>query len=188
KPNQIWPLFTDFFNFNKWLPTLATCHDVQSINGEPGCLRFRSGSSIRSNSIESTAGWSREKVVAVDHAEHVLRYEIVETPPETEDSVSEVSPPEAEDSVSEVSPPEAEDLRFNKEERQEEHSLTHSYRLTKKVRILPCGEDGEIEGCVIEWDFTVDPVGGLSLDDLVMKYEKALRIIAKNMEEALTRT
>lgn len=50
------------------------------------------------------------------------------------------------------------------------------------VKISPRGE-----GCVIEWGFTVDPVGGCSLDDLVKKYEKALEVIAKNMEEALTR-
>ena len=47
------------------------------------------------------------------------------------------------------------------------------------VKILPRGEDG----CVIEWSFTVDPVRGLSLENLVKKYEKALEIITKNMEE-----
>lgn len=57
------------------------------------------------------------------------------------------------------------------------------------VKISPRGEDGDVDdGCVIEWSFTVDPVRGLSLDDLVMKYEKALEVITKNMEEeALTR-
>ncbi|CAN7062903.1 unnamed protein product [Brassica oleracea var. botrytis] len=141
KPDQIWLLFTDFFNFNKWLQTLTTCHGVHGINGELGCIRFCSGSSIRSNGVEPTVGWSREKLVAVDPVERVMRYEIVES-----------------------------NIGFE------------SYVST--VRILPRDE----EGCVIEWGFTVDPVGGWSLDDLVNKYEKALEIIAKNMEEALTTT
>ena len=141
KPDQIWLLFTDFFNFNKWLQTLTTCHGVHGINGELGCIRFCSGSSIRSNGVEPTVGWSREKLVAVDPVERVMRYEIVES-----------------------------NIGFE------------SYVST--VRILPRDE----EGCVIEWGFTVDPVGGWSLDDLVKKYENALGIIAKNMEEALTRT
>lgn len=120
KPGQIWLLFTDFFNFNKWLQTLTTCHGVHGINGELGCIRFCSGSSIRSNGVEPTVGWSREKLVAVDPVERVMRYEIVES-----------------------------NIGFE------------SYVST--VRILPRDE----EGCVIEWGFTVDPVGGWSVDDLV---------------------
>lgn len=140
KPDQIWPLFTDFFNLNKWLPTLATCHGVHGINGEPGCIRFCSGSSIRSKDVDSAVGWSKEKLVAVDPVEHAMRYEIVES-----------------------------NIGFE------------SYVSTVKI-------SSRGEGCVIEWGFTVDPVGGCSLDDLVKKYEKALEVIAKNMEEALTRT
>lgn len=145
KPDQIWLLFTDFFNLHKWLPTLVTCHGVHGNNGEPGCIRFCSSSSIRSNGVESAAGWSKEKLVAVDPVERVMRYEIVES-----------------------------NIGFE------------SYVST--VKISPRGEDGDVDGCVIEWSFTVDPVRGLSLDDLVMKYEKALEVITKNMEEeALTR-
>ncbi|ESQ50322.1 hypothetical protein EUTSA_v10002295mg [Eutrema salsugineum] len=145
KPNEIWPFFTDFFNFHKWLPTVTTCHGVHGINGELGCIRFCSGSSIRSIGVESTVGWSKEKLVAVDPVERLLTYEIVES-----------------------------NIGFE------------SYVST--VQILPRDDSGDAEGCVIEWGFTVDPVGGWSLDDLVKKYEKALGVIAKNMEEALTRT
>ncbi|XP_010429583.1 PREDICTED: lachrymatory-factor synthase-like [Camelina sativa] len=144
KPDQIWPLFTDFFNLNKWLPTLGTCHGVHGNNGELGCIRFCSGSSIGSNGVTSAVGWSKEKLVAIDPVERVMRYEIVES-----------------------------NIGFE------------SYVST--VKISPCGEVEDIDGCVIEWSFTVDPVRGLSLDNLVKKYEKALGVIAKNMEEALTR-
>ncbi|AEC07750.1 putative polyketide cyclase/dehydrase, START-like domain superfamily [Arabidopsis thaliana] len=136
KPDEIWPLFTDFFNLHKWLPTLATCHGVHGNNGEQGCIRFCSGFSIGSNGVDSAARWSKEKLVAVNPVERVMRYEIVESNTGFESYVS-------------------------------------------TVKILPRGEDG----CVIEWSFTVDPVRGLSLENLVKKYEKALEIITKNMEE-----
>ncbi|VVA93358.1 unnamed protein product [Arabis nemorensis] len=106
-----------------------------------GCIRYCSGSSIRSSGVESAARWSKEKLVAVDHVERVMTYEIVES-----------------------------NIGFE------------SYVST--VRVSP-----RSEGCVIEWGFTVDPVGGgLSLDDLVNKYEKALGVITKNMEDAFTGT
>ncbi|CAN8287852.1 unnamed protein product [Cochlearia groenlandica] len=141
KADQIWPLFTDFFNFNKYFPSLATCHGVHGIKGEPGCIRFCSGSSIKSNGQDSSVvGWSKEKLVAVDDVERVMRYEIVES-----------------------------NIGFE------------SYVST--VKITPRGE-----GCLIEWGFTVDPVRGLCVDELVEKYEKALEIIANNMEESLMKT
>ncbi|XP_010526098.1 PREDICTED: lachrymatory-factor synthase [Tarenaya hassleriana] len=138
KPDQIWPLFTDFFNLHKWLPSLATCHGVHGNNGEPGCVRFCSGSSIKSNGGDAVAGWSKERLLTVDHVDRVLSYEIVES-----------------------------NIGFE------------SYVST--VKISPRGG----EGCVIDWFFTVDPVEGWSMDDLVIKYEKALEIIAMNMEKTV---
>ncbi|EOA28027.1 hypothetical protein CARUB_v10024203mg [Capsella rubella] len=142
KADQIWLLFTDFFNLHKWLPTLGTCHGVHGNNGEPGCIRFCSGSSIRSSDLVSAAGWSKEKLVAVDPVERVMRYEIVES-----------------------------NIGFE------------SYVST--VKISPRGKVGDVDGCVVDWSFTVDPVRGMSLDGLVNKYEKALGVITKNMEESL---
>ncbi|KAE8056627.1 hypothetical protein FH972_013381 [Carpinus fangiana] len=50
------------------------------------------------------------------------------------------------------------------------------------VKIVPQGADG----CVIEWSFTVDPVEGWVLDDLVKKYEVVgLQCMAKRMEDAV---
>jgi hypothetical protein len=49
------------------------------------------------------------------------------------------------------------------------------------VKIVPQGADG----CVIEWSFTVDPVEGWVLDDLVKKYEVGLQRMAKRMEDAV---
>ncbi|KAL5558645.1 hypothetical protein UlMin_034856 [Ulmus minor] len=81
--DQIWPLFTDFFNFHKWFPTLATCSGVHGTNGEPGCIRYCAGFSIPSDATSDhtvkPVAWSKERLVAVDHDDHVLSYEIVES-------------------------------------------------------------------------------------------------------------
>ena len=50
------------------------------------------------------------------------------------------------------------------------------------VRISP---DQDNHGCVIEWDFTVDPVQGLRFEDLVNKYEVGLQRMAKKMEDSV---
>ncbi|XP_071719482.1 lachrymatory-factor synthase-like [Rutidosis leptorrhynchoides] len=43
----------------------------------------------------------------------------------------------------------------------------------------------EIEGCVVNWSFSVDPIEGLRFDYLVRKYQDGLDQTAKNMEDAL---
>ncbi|KAF3446391.1 hypothetical protein FNV43_RR11570 [Rhamnella rubrinervis] len=52
------------------------------------------------------------------------------------------------------------------------------------VQILPGDHDCQ-HGCVIEWSFTVDPVVGWVLDDLVNKYHVDLQRMAQRMEDAL---
>ncbi|CAB4266463.1 unnamed protein product [Prunus armeniaca] len=77
--DQIWPLLKDFFNFHQLFPTLANCYSVQGANGEPGCIRYCSGSSIPSKGDHMAVSWSKERLVAVDDADHSLSYEIVES-------------------------------------------------------------------------------------------------------------
>ncbi|KAJ0091489.1 hypothetical protein Patl1_14265 [Pistacia atlantica] len=53
------------------------------------------------------------------------------------------------------------------------------------VKIVPEDNEGENQsGCVIEWGFTVDPVEGWLLDDLVKKYDMGLQRMAKRMKDA----
>ncbi|CAH9083862.1 unnamed protein product [Cuscuta europaea] len=49
------------------------------------------------------------------------------------------------------------------------------------VKILP---DSGGEGCVVEWRFSVDPVAGMTLEDLVKKYNVGLQLMTKKMEES----
>ncbi|PON47421.1 Polyketide cyclase/dehydrase [Trema orientale] len=84
--SQIWPLFTDFFNFHKWFPSLANCHGIYGTNGKPGCIRYCSGFSIPSNGGDDDhdhsprpISWSKERLIAIDHDQHSLSYEIVES-------------------------------------------------------------------------------------------------------------
>ncbi|EEF45862.1 uncharacterized protein LOC8275674 [Ricinus communis] len=143
KAEQIWPLFTDFFNIHKWLPTLRTCYGICGTNGERGCVRYCAGFSIPpevtdKSHLNHNSSWSKERLVAVDHVERCLTYEIVDS-----------------------------NIGFK------------SYVST--VKIVPAGVGN---GCVIEWSFQVDPVKGYVLDDLIKKYERALQVIGKRMEDS----
>ncbi|KAK8520339.1 hypothetical protein V6N13_031206 [Hibiscus sabdariffa] len=76
-PDQVWAIYTDFFNFHKWFPTLATCYGIHGTNGELGCVRFCSGFSISSGG--GSEKWSKERLIAIDHTNRTLSYEIVES-------------------------------------------------------------------------------------------------------------
>ena len=81
-PHQIWALYTDFFNFHKWYPGLASCHGIHGTNGELGCIRFCSGFSISSKGSghdSDSEKWSKERLIAIDHSERSLSYEIVDS-------------------------------------------------------------------------------------------------------------
>ncbi|XP_010049130.2 lachrymatory-factor synthase [Eucalyptus grandis] len=53
------------------------------------------------------------------------------------------------------------------------------------VRVIPGDGDGE-GGCTIEWSFTVDPVEGWVLEDLVRKYEVGLQGMGRKMEDSIS--
>jgi hypothetical protein len=50
------------------------------------------------------------------------------------------------------------------------------------IKIVPQGDEGDQDGCMIEWSFTVNKMEGWVLDDLVRKYEVGLQRMAKRME------
>ncbi|KAE8678710.1 putative Polyketide cyclase/dehydrase and lipid transport superfamily protein [Hibiscus syriacus] len=77
-PDQVWVIYTDFFNFHKWFPTLASCYGVHGANGELGCIRFCSGFSISSRGGGGSEKWSKERLIAIDHSNRSLSYEIME--------------------------------------------------------------------------------------------------------------
>ena len=82
--DQIWPLFTDFFNIHKWCPGLETCYGVHGNNGEPGCIRFcKLSATVSYNDVirpemHEASGWAKERIIAVDHDEHTLTYQLLE--------------------------------------------------------------------------------------------------------------
>ncbi|EEF45863.1 Lachrymatory-factor synthase precursor, putative [Ricinus communis] len=87
KAEQIWPLFTDFFNLNRWFPSIPTCYGIHGTNGELGCIRYCGGFSIPSDPTEQhqndsnlpVVSWSKEKLIAIEHAERCLSYEIIDS-------------------------------------------------------------------------------------------------------------
>ncbi|PIN24703.1 hypothetical protein CDL12_00138 [Handroanthus impetiginosus] len=78
RPDQIWPLFEDFFGLHKWFPGLATCHGIHGANGEPGCIRYCSGFGLKSVENTENLSWSEERLVAINRAQMTLTYEIVD--------------------------------------------------------------------------------------------------------------
>ncbi|KAL8522115.1 hypothetical protein ACS0TY_012314 [Phlomoides rotata] len=83
RPDQIWPLFGDFFGLHKWFPGLPTCYGVHGVNGDPGCIRRCSGFGLKRpqeiNGDDSTLSWSEEKLVSIDHDRMSLTYEMVDS-------------------------------------------------------------------------------------------------------------
>lgn len=154
--DQIWPLFTDFFDIHKYFHSLATSYGVHGTNGEPDCIRYCAGFSIPSRAAGSSTddnpppaacSWSKERLVTVDHVQRCLIYEIVDS-----------------------------NIGFK------------SYVSTIKIITRDANNhDGQNQsaGCVIEWSFTVDPVEGLVLADLLQKYDLGLQRMAKTMEDAI---
>lgn len=143
--DQIWPFFEDFFGLHKWFSGLPTCHGIHGANGEPGCIRYCSGFGLKSavanadneSSSSSLISWSKERLVAIDHAQKTFTYEIVDC-----------------------------NIGFK------------SYVSTIKV-VSGSG------GCAVEWWISLEPVEGLELEDLVVKYEVGLRQMVKKMEDAI---
>lgn len=79
-PDQIWPLFQDFFGLGQWFPGLAICHGIHGTNGEPGCIRYCEGFRLqRENNDTDEVMWSKEKLVDMDKNGMRFSYEIVDS-------------------------------------------------------------------------------------------------------------
>ncbi|KAK6140906.1 hypothetical protein DH2020_025368 [Rehmannia glutinosa] len=82
RPEQIWPLFEDFFGLQKYFPGLATCHGIEGANGQPGCIRYCSGFGLKpkgnNNEPNSNLRWSKERLLDVDPIGKWLSYEVLD--------------------------------------------------------------------------------------------------------------
>ncbi|XAR70838.1 hypothetical protein NMG60_11027865 [Bertholletia excelsa] len=74
---QIWPFLKDFGNLHKYYPGLPTCQVIDGANGEPGCVRYCSGFQIPAQD-GGPVSWSKERLTAVDPAQRLISYEIVD--------------------------------------------------------------------------------------------------------------
>ncbi|RRT83306.1 hypothetical protein B296_00005036 [Ensete ventricosum] len=77
-PEQAWSLLKGFCSLHRWVPSVRTCHKLEGVEGEPGCVRYCGGPLNRSDPTQPT-GWSKERLLAVDPAGRSYTYEIVET-------------------------------------------------------------------------------------------------------------
>ncbi|KAG6389425.1 hypothetical protein SASPL_150893 [Salvia splendens] len=127
--------FQDFFGLHKWFSGLPNCHGIHGTNGEPGCIRYCSGFGLRQEANEMK--WSKERLVAIDHAQKTFTYEMVDS-----------------------------NIGFK------------SYVST--IKVVAGGGGG---GGMVEWWISLEPVEGAKLEDLVAKYQVALQLMVKKMEE-----
>ncbi|XP_039165857.1 lachrymatory-factor synthase-like [Eucalyptus grandis] len=78
-PDQVWPLLEDFFSLHKWVPTIDTCCGVEGVSGEPGFVRYCSGTRSSADGSEDVfTNWALEKLLATDPVNKSFTYEIVD--------------------------------------------------------------------------------------------------------------
>ncbi|KAK3165313.1 hypothetical protein QOZ80_1AG0031680 [Eleusine coracana subsp. coracana] len=85
-PDAAWALLGDFCSLHRWVPSLSTCRLVEGAAGRPGCVRHCAGpvnmaaaAASGKEEEEEEAGWSRERLVAIDHVARWYSYEVVES-------------------------------------------------------------------------------------------------------------
>lgn len=143
--DQIWPFFQDFFGLHKWFSGLPNCQGIHGVNGELGCVRYCSGFGLKSPEANTDSGpnnvsWSKERLVAIDHAQKTFTYEIVDS-----------------------------------------NIGLKSYVST--IKVVPAA--AAAGGCAVEWRISLEAVEGCRLEDFVVKYEVALKLMVKRMEDAI---
>ncbi|CAK9180934.1 unnamed protein product [Ilex paraguariensis] len=77
--SQVWPLLEDFCSFNKWIPTIDTCYQVEGVNGQPGLFRYCAATiSSSSDGSEKSIKWCHEKLLEIDPIQRCLSYEVLD--------------------------------------------------------------------------------------------------------------
>ncbi|KZV44520.1 lachrymatory-factor synthase-like [Dorcoceras hygrometricum] len=71
---EVWPLVEDFCSFDKWLPTIDTCHKIEGSNGEPGLVRYCAATDGGGGVLR----WCHEKLVTIDPSARCLSYQVLE--------------------------------------------------------------------------------------------------------------
>jgi hypothetical protein len=74
---QVWPFLEDFCNLHKWLPCVETCYQVDGISGQPGMIRYCTGT-ITDGRDETMIKWAKEKLLTIDPIKRCLSYEILD--------------------------------------------------------------------------------------------------------------
>ncbi|KAL3498513.1 hypothetical protein ACH5RR_041245 [Cinchona calisaya] len=80
RAEQVWPLLEDFCSFDKWIPTIDTCHQVEGVKGQPGLVRYCASTPLNTDdeSKNSMTKWCHEKLIAIDPILRCLIYEVLE--------------------------------------------------------------------------------------------------------------
>ncbi|PAN28735.1 hypothetical protein GQ55_5G175400 [Panicum hallii var. hallii] len=78
-PGAAWALLGDFFSLDRWVSTVRTCRRVEG--DEVGRVRYCEGpvNMAAAPGEAAVVGWSKERLLEVDHAGRRYSYEVVES-------------------------------------------------------------------------------------------------------------
>ncbi|RLM93179.1 lachrymatory-factor synthase-like [Panicum miliaceum] len=78
-PGTAWALLGDFFSLDRWVSTVRTCRRVEG--DEEGRVRYCEGpvNMAAAPGEAAVVGWSKERLLEVDHAGRRYSYEVVES-------------------------------------------------------------------------------------------------------------
>ena len=77
-PGAAWELLGDFFSLDRWVSTVRTCRRVEG-GDEEGRVRYCEGpvNMAAAAGEAAVAGWSKERLLEMDHAGRRYSYEVV---------------------------------------------------------------------------------------------------------------
>ncbi|KAF8036234.1 hypothetical protein BT93_C2062 [Corymbia citriodora subsp. variegata] len=74
-----WEERIDFFSLHKSVPMIDTCHRVEGVSHQPGCIRNCSGRRSSADTLEDVfTDWALEKLLATDPVNKSFTCEIVD--------------------------------------------------------------------------------------------------------------
>ncbi|KAK6912758.1 Polyketide cyclase/dehydrase [Dillenia turbinata] len=80
KVEQVWPLLEDFCSFNKLVPQIEICDQIEGVYGQPGLIRHCGlrDPSRSTGADDSQMMWANEKLLVMDPIQRCFSYAVVD--------------------------------------------------------------------------------------------------------------
>ncbi|KAK1282591.1 hypothetical protein QJS10_CPB22g00728 [Acorus calamus] len=76
--DQAWSLMKNYTDIDKISPAVYTCHKLEGVDGETGCIRYAT-SKLTGPGGEELSLWAKERLIETDPLNRFYRYEMVES-------------------------------------------------------------------------------------------------------------